>query len=155
MIQTYLLTPSLIPSLLSSVYDVTSRASFESLPTWFTELETFSTSPDIIKCIVGNKVDKDLSRVVTTQEGQQFADSKGAIFVEASAKKGVGVQGAFDDLVHRIISTPSLWQSTTTGTRPGDRMPGGAPADHAATSTTGNISLASGYEAARSGCASC
>lgn len=57
--------------------------------------------------------------------------------------------------MHRIISTPSLWQSTTTGTRPGDRMPGGAPADHAATSTTGNISLASGYEAARSGCASC
>lgn len=39
---------------------------------------------------------------MTTQEGQSFADSKGAIFVEASAKKGVGVQGAFDDLVHRV-----------------------------------------------------
>lgn len=85
-----------------SVYDVTSRSSFEALNGWFTELETFSTSPDVIKCIVGNKVDKDLSRVVTTDEGQAFADNKGAIFVEASAKQGVGVQGAFDELVNRV-----------------------------------------------------
>ncbi|CAO1635634.1 unnamed protein product [Sympodiomycopsis kandeliae] len=136
------------------VYDVTSRASFDSLTGWFNELETFSTSPDVIKCIVGNKVDKDLSRVVTTEEGQSFADQKDAIFVEASAKKGVGVQGAFDELVHRIISTPSLWQTGNT-TRPGDRMPGGAPADHAASSTQGNVSLAAGYESAKNGCASC
>ena len=40
----------------------------------------------------------------------------------------------------QVISTPSLWQNTT-GVRPGDRMPGGAPADHAATSSRGNISL--------------
>lgn len=135
------------------MYDVTSRASFEALNGWFTELETFSTTPDVVKCVVGNKVDRDLSRVVTTEEGAAYAAGKGAIFVEASAKKGVGVQGAFDELVHRIVSTPSLWQTSTT--RPGDRMPGGVPADHAASSTTGNISLASGYEAVKGGCASC
>lgn len=58
-------------------------------------------------------------------------------------------------ITSQVISTPSLWQSPSTTTRPGDRMPGGVPADHAASSTTGNISLASGYEAARNGCASC
>lgn len=91
-----------------SVYDVTSRASFDALPGWFSELETFSTSPDVVKCVVGNKVDKEFSRVVSREEGKVFADSQGAIFVEASAKKGVGVQGAFDDLVNQVSSAACL-----------------------------------------------
>lgn len=40
--------------------------------------------------------------MVSTQEGKTFAHDQGAIFVEASAKKGVGVQGAFDDLVNQV-----------------------------------------------------
>lgn len=90
------------------MYDVTSRASFDALPGWFSELETFSTSPDVVKCIVGNKVDKEFSRVVSKEEGKTFADSKEAIFIEASAKKGVGVQGAFDDLVNQVSTVISL-----------------------------------------------
>ena len=123
-------------------YDVTQRDTFDALPTWFNELETFTTSDDVVKIIVGNKVDKEFSRVVTTEEGQAFADKMGCLFVECSAKKGVGVNGAFDELVNRIISTPSLWQKTAPGERrPGDRMPGGVPAAHAADSSRGNISL--------------
>lgn len=123
-------------------YDVTQRDTFDALPTWFNELDTFTTSPEVVKIIVGNKVDKEFSRVVSTQEGQAFADKMGCLFVECSAKKGVGVNGAFDELVNRIISTPSLWQKTAPGDRrPGDRMPGGAPAAHAADSSRGNISL--------------
>lgn len=103
---------------------------------------------------------KEYSRVVSTEEGKAFAESRGCLFVECSAKKGEGVNGAFDDLVNQvsgpfaieeaktnaddfslqIISTPSLWQDTT-GRRPGDRMPGGVPADHAGSSSRGNISL--------------
>ncbi|PWN50049.1 putative ras-related protein rab-18 [Violaceomyces palustris] len=129
-------------------YDVTQRETFESLSTWFNELETFTSSSDVVKIVVGNKVDKEFSRVVTTEEGKEFAEKMGCLFVECSAKKGVGVNGAFDELVNRIISTPSLWQKTGPGVRrPGDRMPGGAPAAHAADSSRGNISLTetSGY----------
>lgn len=100
----------------------------------------------MVKCIVGNKVDKDLSRVVTTEEGQRYADLWDAIFVETSAKQGLGVQGAFDELVNRIISTPSLWQNSASGTRPGDRLPGGD-------SSIGNIAAVT--DSARNGCASC
>lgn len=119
-------------------YDVTQRSTFDSLSTWFSELETFSSSPDVVKIVVGNKVDKEFSRVVSTEEGQAFADSRGCLFVECSAKKGEGVSGAFDELVNKIASTPSLWQGT--GRRPGDRIPGGAPAGSAG-DTRGNISL--------------
>ncbi|PWN42795.1 putative ras-related protein rab-18 [Ceraceosorus guamensis] len=120
-------------------YDVTQRSSFDALPTWFSELETFSSSPEVVKIVVGNKVDKDFSRVVTTEEGKAFADKMGALFVECSAKRGSGVSGAFDELVNRIVSTPSLW-AAGTGRRPGDRIPGGAPAG-SASDTRGNISL--------------
>lgn len=88
------------------VYDVTQRDTFDSLPTWFTELDTFTASEDVVKIVVGNKVDKEFSRVVTTEEGQTFAESRGALFVECSAKKGVGVNGAFDELVNTVCSLP-------------------------------------------------
>lgn len=84
------------------MYDVTQRDTFEALPTWYNELDTFTSSPDVVKIVVGNKVDKDLSRVVTVEEGQAFADRMGCLFVECSAKRGVGVSGAFDELVNRV-----------------------------------------------------
>jgi Ras-related protein Rab-18 len=46
---------------------------------------------------------------VPTSEGEAFAARTGCLFVEASAKTAVGVTEAFDDVVARIIDTPSLW----------------------------------------------
>lgn len=87
-----------------TVYDVTSRESFNALPTWFNELETFTNNPEIVKIIVGNKVDKESTRIVTTDEGKAFADKQGCLFVECSAKKGQKVKDAFDELVHQVSS---------------------------------------------------
>ena len=39
------------------VYDVANRESFDALPKWFAELETYVSSA-VVKIIVGNKVDK-------------------------------------------------------------------------------------------------
>ncbi|OJT06777.1 Ras-related protein Rab-18 [Trametes pubescens] len=92
------------------VYDVANRESFEALPRWFSELETYVSS-SVVKIIVGNKVDKEYSRQVSTAEGQAFATRMGALFIEASAKTAVGVEDAFRDVVARIIDTPELWQA--------------------------------------------
>lgn len=62
----------------------------------------------MVKVLVGNKVDKEYSRVVTEDEGQKFAEEHGCLFVECSAKKGVGVNGAFDDLVNKVSSVLSI-----------------------------------------------
>ena len=40
------------------VYDVCRRDTFESLDTWFNELQTYSSSDDIVKMVVGNKIDE-------------------------------------------------------------------------------------------------
>ncbi|KAF8339298.1 putative member ras oncogene family [Amanita rubescens] len=72
------------------VYDVTSRETFDALPRWYTELETYITMP-IVKILVGNKVDKEYSRQVPTSEGEAYAHKMDSLFVEASAKTAVGL----------------------------------------------------------------
>jgi Ras-related protein Rab-18 len=47
---------------------------------------------------------------VPTDEGARFAARNGCLFVEASAKTAEGVTEAFNDVVARIIDTPSLWR---------------------------------------------
>ncbi|KAG9043978.1 hypothetical protein FS837_008934 [Tulasnella sp. UAMH 9824] len=85
------------------VYDVSNRESFEALPKWFTELETY-VSPNVVKILVGNKVDKEFSRAVSEDEGRKFAERMDTLFVEASAKSNIGVQDAFKEVVNKASS---------------------------------------------------
>ncbi|KIO23452.1 hypothetical protein M407DRAFT_244759 [Tulasnella calospora MUT 4182] len=130
------------------VYDVSNRESFEALPKWFTELETY-VSPNVVKVLVGNKVDKEFSRAVSEDEGRKFAERMDTLFVEASAKSNIGVQDAFKEVVNKIIDTPALWQTTTAQPRQNSAaavnrtMPGGA------------VNLAEDQQAAQDGGCSC
>lgn len=102
------------------VYDVSSKSSFSKLETWLNELETFSTKHDIIKMLVGNKIDKD-KREVSKEEGLKFARKHHMLFIEASAKTKEGVQCAFEELVEKIIQTPGLWETDKRGGIPLER----------------------------------
>lgn len=42
----------------STVYDVTKRETFTKLENWLNELETYTTRNDIVKMLVGNKIDR-------------------------------------------------------------------------------------------------
>lgn len=95
------------------VYDVTSRESFQKIEDWITELETYSTNPDIKKILVGNKCDMEGERMVSRDEGKNFARRHQMMFIEASAKTKEGVQTAFEELVEKIMLTPSLWESSS------------------------------------------
>ncbi|KAI8093579.1 ras family-domain-containing protein [Halteromyces radiatus] len=95
-------------------YMISSRETFDALNTWWNEVNTYCSSPDVVKMIVGNKVDKEASRVVTYQEGADLARRLQTLFVECSAKTKIGVEEAFEELVTKIIETPSLWQKKTT-----------------------------------------
>lgn len=41
-----------------TVYDVTRRETFTKLDNWLNELETYCTRNDLVKMLVGNKIDK-------------------------------------------------------------------------------------------------
>lgn len=40
------------------MYDVTRRETFTKLENWLNELETYCTRNDLVKMLVGNKIDK-------------------------------------------------------------------------------------------------
>ncbi|CCM00219.1 uncharacterized protein FIBRA_02247 [Fibroporia radiculosa] len=112
------------------VYDVANRESFDALPRWYSELETY-VSPSVVKIIVGNKVDKEFSRQVSHSEGQHFAERMNSLFFEASAKTSIGVREAFQEVVEKILDTPELWaplghkaRGVSVGGSGADSMPG-------------------------------
>jgi len=115
------------------VYDVTKRESFESLSHWLNEVDMYSTNPNVITLLVGNKIDKP-ERVVTREEGVKFAKSKSMLFLETSAKTKLGIQQAFEELVQKILDTPSLW----------DKKKGSTPSVNPSQATSGQENSACG-----------
>lgn len=52
--------------------------------------------------MVGNKIDRELDRVVSTQEAQELAEQYHIPYIETSAKTRLGVEEAFYTLVREI-----------------------------------------------------
>ena len=58
--------------------------------------------------LIGNKSDLENRRAVSYEEGKEFADKHGLIFLETSAKSAANVEEAFiktAELIHENIST--------------------------------------------------
>ena len=75
------------------VYDITCKESFDDLNYWTKDVEE-QIGQDIIKGIVANKMDLYLKEEVKTEDGENYAESVGAKFLEFSAKTET-VQGFF------------------------------------------------------------
>ena len=96
------------------VYDATNEGSFQQLNEWLDEADKYATKVDYVKMLVCNKIDKDTAnRPVSREKGLRFARSNQMLFLETSAKSSFGVQLAFEELVEKIIQTPSLCQLET------------------------------------------
>eukprot|EP01135_Chromosphaera_perkinsii_P006075 Nk52_evm6s390 gene=Nk52_evmTU6s390 len=90
------------------VYDVCNAESFENIEMWLNELDIYTSNNEVVKMLVGNKIDLK-EREVSTKQGMDFARRHNMLFIECSAKTREGVQQAFDELVQKIVDTPSLW----------------------------------------------
>ena len=66
-------------------------------------MDTFSTKENIIKMLVGNKIDREDNREITRDEGLRFARKHSMLFIEASARTSDGVQQAFEELVQKVM----------------------------------------------------
>ncbi|KAJ8759134.1 hypothetical protein K2173_004141 [Erythroxylum novogranatense] len=91
------------------VYDVTRRESFLNLSdVWAREVELYSTNPECIKFLVGNKVDRDSDREVSREEGIALAWELKCSFFECSAKTRENIHQCFIELVRQILEAPAL-----------------------------------------------
>ena len=68
------------------IYDVSDKDSFKNLSNWLIEIEK-NASKNVLKILIGNKSDLDDKRVITYNQGKEFADTYGLKFIETSAKK--------------------------------------------------------------------
>ena len=83
------------------VYDITKDVSFENVEKWLTELRENATA-DITMLLVGNKIDLAAQRVVSTEEGKEYATKNGITFLEASALTASNVEAAFLQILSEI-----------------------------------------------------
>ena len=68
------------------VYDITRKESFEEIKNyWVNDVEE-KLGKDIVKGIVGNKIDLFLNEQVSQKEGEEYAQSIDALFLATSAK---------------------------------------------------------------------
>ena len=79
------------------IYDVTDKDSFKNLSNWLIEIEK-NASKNVLKVLIGNKTDLEDKRVITYNQGKEFADTYGLKFIETSAKKNLNVTEAFETL---------------------------------------------------------
>ncbi|KAI6123719.1 ras-domain-containing protein [Pisolithus croceorrhizus] len=92
------------------VYLVASRETFDALPKWFAEIDTYGCPIDSAEDYILNK---EHSRQVPTSEGQTVVTRKECLFLESSAKASVGMREVFQDLVKGTLETPELWAPVT------------------------------------------
>ncbi|KAL6760469.1 RabC/Rab18 [Haematococcus lacustris] len=68
------------------VYDVTRPETLEALRRqWLPEVERHQSRPDVVRLIVGNKVDMAEERMVSKEQGVEFAREHGCMYHETSA----------------------------------------------------------------------
>jgi len=83
------------------VYDITRRETFNHLTRWLEEARQ-NANQSMVIMLIGNKSDLDHRRQVSKEEGEQFAQQHGLIFLETSAKTAANVEEAFINTAQKI-----------------------------------------------------
>ena len=80
------------------VYDISNKDSFIHTEHWVNETKDLKRE-DAIFVLVGNKIDLDDKRAVSYKEANEYAEEKGFLFHEVSAKTGDEIQELFNKVI--------------------------------------------------------
>ena len=88
------------------VYDITNLESFQHVQNWIEDIQ--NQSPKTVTIVlIGNKIDLEDKRVISYDEGNEFAIKNGIIFAETSAKTGDGIEDIFMKSAKEIVKNMS------------------------------------------------
>ncbi|NXF95486.1 RAB17 protein, partial [Eubucco bourcierii] len=85
------------------IYDIANKETLNRAKLWLRELEKEFLPDEIVIALVGNKVDLAAEREVTTEEGEEFARTKGLLFMETSAKSNHHVNEIFMSIALELL----------------------------------------------------
>ena len=94
------------------VYDITRRETFKHLKQWLDEAKQ-NSNPDMVIMLIGNKIDLDSRRAVSTKDGEEFAKHHGLFFMETSAKSAENIEKAFVVTAQKVCKPVMVLLKTT------------------------------------------
>ena len=86
------------------LFDITSKKTFDDVEEWVRDVRN-EAGDDVVIAVVGNKIDLEEKREVSTTAAQEFAQSINARYYETSAMTGSGITGMIQFSVEQYIST--------------------------------------------------
>ena len=97
------------------VYDVTNRETLIKLEYWLNDMKENCEEENVLYICVGNKI--DLPRVVTHEEGMEFAQKHQLLYTETSALTCEGVEDLFKELMMQAIENGLVQESVINQTQ--------------------------------------
>ena len=83
------------------VYDISRKTSFNNIDKWLFDLKN-NGDENINIVLIGNKIDLENQREVTTEEGEKKAIINKVSFIETSAKNGDNIEKAFNLMIENV-----------------------------------------------------
>ena len=84
------------------MYDITNRKTFDSISEWIKNIYE-KKDEDYPLVLIGNKCDLEDERIISKEEGLEKAEKYKTIYIETSAKEGINVGKAIEELLDKII----------------------------------------------------
>ncbi len=84
------------------IYDITNQSSFNNIRNWISQIKD-SLGEEARITLVGNKVDLESNRIVSTEDGMKLAKEHNFEFFEASAKENINIEEAFSNLSNEML----------------------------------------------------
>ncbi|OMJ65359.1 hypothetical protein SteCoe_38392 [Stentor coeruleus] len=83
------------------IYDITNRNSFMNILSWLSDVREGGNN-DIVIMLVGNKIDQEEKREVSSDEAILFAEQNNLFFIETSAQERINLEQTFMTVVMYI-----------------------------------------------------
>ena len=81
------------------VYDITNKYTFDDCNNYYTQKIKELCKEDINVILIVNKSDKEEERVISFEEGQNFANNNNYFFMETSCLKNENVYEVFEKII--------------------------------------------------------
>jgi len=85
------------------VFDITDKKSFLSITEWLKQIEKHAKE-NVIKFLVGNKIDLTDQRKVSYDEAKQYADEHELPYIETSTKEGININELFESSIKTFLA---------------------------------------------------